>query len=225
MSRRRRRKRAQHAEKKTNWPLVIGIIALSVVIIGALFYFSFREPETISLNDYCETNPTRCVSLGEADAPATLVEVSDFGCPHCQSFHQETAPLLKSEYVDNGDLQMVFVPYALREETTPAAIAAMCANEQDAYFEFSDALFAQDLTVANSTQGFQNAAEATELDIDAFDACLADNDYATVIGQNQLAAQGAGVSGTPTFFLNDEIIRGAVPFTQFQTQIESILGG
>lgn len=225
MSRRRRRRKAQQTETKTNWALIIGIIALSVVGIGAVMYFSFQEPETISLNDYCETNPDRCVSVGEADAPATLVEVSDFGCPHCQTFHQETAPLLKSEYVDSGDLQMLFVPYALRAETTPAAIAAMCANEQDAYYEFSDAMFQQDLSIANSPEGFENAAGAAELDMDAFNACLADNEYADVISQNQLAAQAAGVTGTPTFFLNDDIIQGAVPFAQFQSRIESILGG
>lgn len=225
MAKRRRSRRAKTQEKSTNWALILGIIGVAVVGLGALLYFSQQAPatESVELSSYCEENPNRCVSMGDADASVTLVEVSDFGCSHCQNFHQNTAEPLKAEFVDSGDVRWLFVPFALSDTTLPAASAAMCAAEQDQYFEFTDAMYAAPLGESLSSEGITAAAEATGLDMEAFETCVDDRRYNEVISMNSAAASLAGVTGTPTFFLNDEIIRGNVPLNEFQRQIALLL--
>lgn len=225
MAKKRRRERRQARQaKSTNWVLIGGGIFVGVVALFGLLYLALREPESVSLTDFCANNPERCAVMGDSTAPVTLIEVSDFGCPHCRAFHQETAPLIKEQYVDSGQVRWVFFPYALRPQTVPAANAAMCANEQDKYFEFSEAMFNQESQEASLTRdGFLTAAAEIDLDEDAFATCLEDGTYNSIVGDNQTLARRVGVSGTPTFFVNDGIVRGNVPFQEFQNQFARYL--
>jgi protein-disulfide isomerase len=178
-----------------------------------------------SLAEYCTDNPDRCFTQGDTNAPVTMVEVSDFGCPHCQTFHLETASQLEESYVESGNLRWIALPYALSASTLPASIAAMCAGEQDSYFEFSHALFAIEPTEFRvSLDGLRQAAGQVDLDIDAFNTCLDAGRFTAVINQNREAAREVQVTGTPTFFVEDIKLVGAQPFTAFAQAIESIMG-
>src|SRR5512144_2259753 len=81
-------------------------------------------------------------SLGPADAPITIVEFSDFQCPFCRRFHAETYHALLDAYP--GKIRFVYrdLPLtSIHPEAFPAAVAAACANEQDAYWAYHDKLF------------------------------------------------------------------------------------
>jgi protein-disulfide isomerase len=186
-----------------------------------------REPaaqKTLSLSNYCQENSANCVRMGAVDAPVTLVEVSDFGCPHCRSFHQEKAALIKEQYVDSGQVKWIFLPYALRPETAPAANAALCAEEQGKYYEFTEALFNQSTETSLTRDGFLLAAEEIGIQTDPFTTCLEDNRYSAIVSENQQAAQSARVTGTPTFFVNDQILRGNVPLAEFESLFNQMAG-
>jgi protein-disulfide isomerase len=215
----------QSSSKSTNWFMIAGIILVGAIGIFALLYFTLRTPEAKSLAAYCTDAPQRCVALGSADAPIKLVEVGDFGCVHCQDFHQTKAEQIKANYVDTGEIQWIFVPYALSASTVPAANAAMCANEQGKYFEFANALYNNaDLAVANTRDGLIAAGEAAGVEPGAFLTCIEDGRYTDTINANQLAASAAGVTGTPTFFVNDQVIRGNVPLAEFENRFQAVLG-
>lgn len=187
---------------------------------------ALTEPaaESGSLADYCGQNADFCASMGAADAPVTLVEISDFGCSHCRNFHLQTAPLLAQTYVDTGQVRWIALPYALRTETLPAANAALCAGEQDAYFSFSEALFEQFGEPDNLTaSGFMGAAEEVGLDTAAFGQCVDEGRYSSVVQDNVAAAGRAGVAATPTFFINGQKLEGAYPFSVFQQRIEALI--
>lgn len=220
-------KRRQQQTRETNWLVVGGLIALGVLVFGGLLYLALRPGETTTvqtLAEFCESNPDNCVSRGEADAPVTMVEVSDFGCVHCTTFHRETEQDLAAQYVDTGTMRWVVLPYALSATTVPAAGAALCAGEQDRYFEFAHALFQIDPTETRLTAvGYQQAAEAVGLDMDAFQSCMDDGRNLSLVNANREAARDNGVSGTPTFFLNDESISGAQPLSAFSQMIDSLL--
>lgn len=227
MAKRRRSRRASKAESgKTNWVLILGIVGVAIIGLGALLFITQNSPadEPVVLSAYCAENPDRCVSMGNADAAVTLVEVSDFGCTHCRDFHLNTAETLKTEFVDTDQMHWLFLPFALRPETQPAAAAAMCAAEQDKYFEFAEAMFVPELGSTLSREGYTAAAETTGLDMDAFNACVDDGRFNNIVSMNSAAASQAGVEGTPTFFLNDQIIRGNLPLADFQRQITLLLG-
>jgi protein-disulfide isomerase len=160
--------------------------------------------------------------MGEVDAPVTMVEVSDFGCPHCTDFHNQTANPLKEQHVDNGDLRWVALPYSLSNATLPAATTAMCANEQGSYFEYANALFAVEPVEFRLTPaGYEQAAESVGLDVEAFNRCVADGRYISIVNANRDAARAAQVTGTPTFFLNEEKVVGAQTLSVFSQLIES----
>jgi protein-disulfide isomerase len=218
-------KKQARAQSGTNWLVVGGIVLVGVIGLFALLYLTTRETEAQPLADYCAAAPQRCVAIGDEAAPVTFVEVSDFGCPHCQDFHLEKADAIKENFVDTGDVRWVFLPYALRPETAPAAAAAMCAAEQDKYLEFANAMFAaDDLTTSLTRDGILAAGATAGLDAEAFQACVADGRYDSTIDVNQQAASAAGVSGTPTFFVNNQVIRGNVPLAEFENQFRAAAG-
>jgi protein-disulfide isomerase len=181
------------------------------------------------LQDYCEANPENCMVEGEATAPVTIVEVSDYGCGHCKNFNVDTAPILKQQYVETGIVRWITVPYALGGQTgfptAPSANAAMCSAEQDAFPPFHTALFTlQGTGTFNTMAGFVNIANSLGLDADALATCVDDGRFNANIQQNIQAATAAGINSTPSFFVNGELVRGNLPLANFQQLIEAEAG-
>ena len=221
------RRKAKQQTRETNWAVIGGLIAVGVLIFGGLLFLALRpsQAEPVqTLAEYCADNAERCIVLGEESAPVTLVEVSDFGCVHCQSFHAETATPLKEQYLDTGTIRWVVLPYALSATTAPAAASAMCANEQGRYFDYANTLFAiEPSTTRLSAAGYRQAAESVGLNIEQFISCMDDGANLDLVNRNREAARAVGVTGTPTFFLNDGELSGAQPLSVFSQTIESLL--
>lgn len=229
-------RRPRRAESKgTNWLLIGGIVVVGIVALFALLFLSLQEQnspqptevvEGQPLAEYCADNPGHCVAKGSDDAPVTIVEVSDYGCGHCKNFNVETSGLLEDLYVTPGQVKWVVMPYALGPQTAPAAAAALCAADQDRFFQYHRRLFdTQEDPDFMTAASFRKVAEDTGLDLDAFNACLQDNNNATTVQENIMAATAVGVNSTPTFFINGMMMRGNQPLTSFQQQINAIIGG
>lgn len=232
----KRTRRARRVEGKgPNWLLIGGIVLVGVVALFALLFLTLQEQdapqptavvEGLPLAEYCEENPANCVAKGADDAPVTIVEVSDYGCNHCKDFNLETAGLIEDLYVNPGQVKWVVMPYALGPQTAPAASAALCAADQDRFFEYHRLLFeAQGEPDFMSTASFQQVAEDAGLDGEAFNACLQNNDHNNTVQENVMAAAALGVNSTPTFFVNGVMMRGNQPLTSFQQQINAMIGG
>ena len=219
MAKRRKKSKKTQEKKGTNWFVIGGVGLVGVVGLFALLFLAIREPEaqqSLTLTEYCAQNDGNCVSLGADDAPVTFVEVSDFGCPHCKDFHLEKSAPIQENYVDTGIVKWVFLPYALSPATAPAANAALCSSEQNKYADFTDALFGLPTETALTRDGFLTVANEIGLDVDTFTACLEEGRYNKTVENNQQAARAVRVSGTPTFFVNDQIVSGNVPLAEFE---------
>jgi hypothetical protein len=96
-------------------------------------------------------------TLGEANAPVTIVEYFSLGCPHCRHFHEDILPKLKTEYIDTGKVRLVFRDFPLDGVSYGAALVTRCMNDL-AYFPMVDTLFAQQDTwhVENGGQSNQD---------------------------------------------------------------------
>lgn len=223
-------------ERKTNWILIGGIVGVGVIALFGLLFFNLQSSgvptpvptptRSLMLQDYCENNPENCIVEGDAAAPVTIVEVSDYGCGHCKNFNLNTSPTLKEQYVDTGIVRWITMPYALGGQTgyptAPSANAAMCAAEQDTFPAFHTALFGiQGTGTFNTTAGFVEVANDLGLDADALTACIEDGRYNSIVQQNIQNANNAGVNSTPSFFINGELVRGNVPLDNFQQLIEA----
>lgn len=232
MAKRSKKTRKTQEKRGTNWWLIGGVVFAGVVGLFALLFLAIQPPErqqtesqqTLTLAEYCSQNDGYCESIGEDSAPVTFIEVSDFGCPHCQTFHLEKSAPIQEQYVDTGLVKWVFLPYALRAATVPAANAALCAAEQGNYAGFTDALFDLPTEIGLTRDGFITAANEIDLDIDSFTTCLVDGRYNGTVAANQQAAQAAGVSGTPSFFINDQMITGNRPIEEFERIFDQIIG-
>lgn len=172
---------------------------------------------------------------GDPNAPLTIVEFSDFQCPFCNRFYQETMPLLEQNYINTGKVNLVYrdMPLGIHQNAVPAHIAAECADEQNAFWEYHDILFERmnQWNKLNPTDlDVQLKAYADELGLDSsFDACVKSSSVAQEVQKDYSQAAGYGATVTPTFFVgNDDIgyvkLSGAQPYTAFQSIIDSKLG-
>lgn len=163
-------------------------------------------------------------ALGAADAPVTIVEYSDYQCPHCASFAQDTLADVIKNYVTAGDVRYIHRDAAiLGEESQWAAQAANCAADQEHFWEYHELLFERQgerNSGAYSRDSLKQYADELGLDTEAFNECVDSNKYAQEVVQETQEAQERGVEGTPTFFVNDEVIPGNVPFEQMQEIID-----
>ncbi|MCA9923897.1 MAG: DsbA family protein [Anaerolineales bacterium] len=210
--------------RKTNWTIIYAVVAGGIVLLGVLLFLSLQSGEIVTIEKRCEDEGAMCVAKGDASAPVTIIEILDFGCTHCRDFQNETEPLIDSEYVATGDVRFVVMPYALSGSTLPATNAALCANEQGAYFDYADALFAQyDSDNYLTRDSLISTGEAVGLEMTSFAACVDDGRYNSTITDNIDIARLNRVNSTPNFFVNGVQLEGAQPFSVFQQQIESNL--
>jgi protein-disulfide isomerase len=162
-------------------------------------------------------------SHGPEDAPITIVEFSDFQCPFCRRFHDETYQALLDAYP--GQIRFVYrnLPLtSIHPAAMPAAVASLCANDQGKYWEFHDKLFSSE-TLDEPT--YIQYATDLELDVDTFTACLSDGSHDEFIQQDMDFAINLGIQSTPTFFVNGLAIVGAQPLTNFTRLIDQDLAG
>lgn len=162
-------------------------------------------------------------SLGPADAPITIVEFSDFECPFCRSFQQNTYQPLMNAYP--GKIRFVYrnLPLTtIHPDAFGAAVAARCANEQNAFWPYHDKLFSSDQL--GQAVYIQYATELG-LDVNAFQACLASDRNNKFIQDDSDFAANLGVNSTPTFFINGLAVIGAQPLEVFKQVIDKELAG
>jgi protein-disulfide isomerase len=162
-------------------------------------------------------------SLGPTDAPITIVEFSDFQCPYCRKFHEDTYQALLDAYP--GKIRFVYrnLPLtSIHPEAFPAAQASLCANDQNAFWAYHEKLFSSaDLGQAVYVQ----YATDLGLDVTKFQSCLTGGTHDSDINNDSNYALSIGVGSTPTFFVNGYRIEGAYPLDYFKQIIDQELAG
>ena len=169
-------------------------------------------------------------SLGREDAPIALVEFIDFECGFCKQAQQTVMPELRAKYVQTGKLRLVVRQLAMsfHSQAEAAARAALCAQQQQKFWEMHDKLFALSPAL---TGNLLSAAEELNLRIDSFRACLETNSFAAEIKRDATEAMATGINGTPTFILGKisgdkvtgEMIVGAQSIGFFEAKIQNWL--
>ncbi|MBT3298226.1 DsbA family protein [archaeon] len=159
---------------------------------------------------------------GDADAPVTIIEFSDFECPYCAR-GWTTMKEIETNYVETGQVKIEFrhLPLSFHANAEGAALASLCAGEQGMFWEYHDGLFENQNLLSSSY--LDTLAEELDLDIDEFDECLDSREYIDWINSDKGMASSKGITGTPAFLVNGELIKGAQPYSTFETAIEAAL--
>jgi protein-disulfide isomerase len=162
-------------------------------------------------------------SLGPDNAKITVVEFSDFQCPYCRRFYTDTFQALLDAYP--GQLRFVYrnLPLtSIHPNAMPAAIASMCANDQNAYWDYYTKLFTND--ALDEATYIQHATDLG-LNVETFKACLSSGKHDEFIQKDMDFSLNLGVQSTPTFFVNGLAIVGAQPLSNFKQLIDKELAG
>jgi protein-disulfide isomerase len=155
---------------------------------------------------------------GPSGAKVTVIEYSDYQCPYCRAAHKvmkELSSEIEFRWVMRHYPIPEIHPLAIR-----AAVAAECANLQGKFWEYSDGLFAPDPPFTDSR--LKDTARTTGLNLERFNACLAHEQFTSVIDPNRSEWLRTRIDGTPTFYINNRRLIGSLPREEMKKLIQSL---
>jgi protein-disulfide isomerase len=166
---------------------------------------------------------------GSPDAKVWLLMVSDFQCPYCKMWHDQSYEALRKEYVDGGKVRMAYMNFPLDQhvQAMPAAEAAMCASAQGKFWPYHTALFtSQDSWGKSGDQSaaFEALAKDVGADVARFRSCTQSHVMRAMIVADRDRMASRGVQSTPSFFIGNQTLAGALPTDQFRRAINEALG-
>jgi len=165
---------------------------------------------------------------GSPNAPITVLEASDFQCPYCRVFWEETLPLLQKEYIDTGKMKLVFLNLPLvsiHPNAAAAAEFAMCAAAQNRFWPVHDLLYQyqdQWAPLADPSAYFSGLAETAELDRAKLQQCLQGGEMRTLIQTEAERNFQAGIRSTPSFVIDGRLLEGAQRIGVWRPILDSI---
>lgn len=187
--------------------------------------------------------------MGKKDAKVTVVEFADYQCPFCGALSGLNTTMVSQmqtrdktwqpfgtnfikDYVNTGKAKFIYKDFAFLDdgsdtgESHLAAQAALCAGEQNKYWEFHDYLYSHqsgENQGAFSKDKLKGFAVSLGLATSKFNSCLDSAKYAKTVNDNTSYGRTLGVSGTPAVFINGQFINGAQSYSAFKSLIESEL--
>jgi protein-disulfide isomerase len=218
--------------KKIKW--IISILAIAAIVTLIFFLLpSGSQVQKLSIGN----SPV----LGEENAPVTIYEFSDFSCPYCEAAEGANAyyvnalkskfpgweapvPLIKENYVQTGKVKSAFKYYPGHGAAGAAHAVALGLKEQsnDLFWKFAEKAFAMpdDLNDINKMIDLAKTIGANETLLSKY---ISAKKYQAQMDEDIAMGQANGVQGTPTFFINGQVVEGAQLFSVFQEIIENDL--
>ena len=229
--RQERRQRMQRQQQRQR------LITIGLIVLGAgLIVLAVVAPQLRGVGEIVTVTPASLpnadgLSLGDANAPVTIDVFEDFQCPACKYFTESIQPLVIENLVATGKARYVFHNYpfidnqSVSKESDQAANAAMCANEQDKFWDMQSILYAnwngENIGTFNDRR-LQALAEAIGLDMDAFNNCFDANKYEAEIQADFDLGEQMGVSGTPTVFVNGQRVGAPSSVASYQEIADAV---
>lgn len=188
----------------------------------------------VSGSQKVELKPTDMVE-GNANAPVTIIEFASMTCPHCAAFQKDVIPLLKKDYIDKGNVKLVFREYPLDGAARLASAVARCLPG-DQYFSFIDLLFKNQvnwikdfngngqLEKEDVLEGLTQMGRIAGLSADKVKACGDDPKNLALVDANWMEGQTKyNVNSTPTFIINGTSHSGEIPYPELQKILDPLI--
>ncbi|MDI9642346.1 MAG: DsbA family protein [Archaeoglobaceae archaeon] len=193
-------------------------------------YYLSADGKKIALEEYFMSLEREEINVSEDDDPwigaekpkVTIIEFSDYACPYCARFALEVEKKIIENY--GSVVKLVFRDLPVHGEISiKAAMAANCAMEQGKFWEYHYLLFERQNEWYSNESLFYNYAEELGLNVTHFRDCLDSEKYRSEVEKDAMDAQSYGVTGTPTFFINGEMVVGYKSYENFAKLIEEKL--
>ncbi len=214
---------------------MIGATIIGVLIVVVVAANQLGGRVTGTLDDPGINYPAALLdgrTIGSADAPVTLEVWEDYQCPVCAKHTLDVEPLIVDLYVRNGDLRIVKKDLAFLgrggpdDESVLAASGAVCANQQDKYWDYS--LWVYSNQDGENAGGFRRErlkaiAEAAGVDVTNWDTCIDAAETLAEVTASTAEGVGMGINSTPTMIIGGQTIPGLQTVEQLSTLIEAEL--
>lgn len=190
-------------------------VLAGVLVLAAVSFFVFIEGSgSGNVVQISGSGPL----LGQNDAPVTIVVFGDYQCKYTKQFFDEVYPQLKESYIDTGKANLVYRQYPVHGGTWDAANAALCAHDQGKFWSYNSIILnREDEWSQEGNASFNKYANELNLDEKIFLNCFEQNTHRVQIENDRSEGKELDVSGTPTFFINGIVIKGHVPFEEFES--------
>lgn len=199
--------------------MMIVSAAVAVLGLGAWFVTSpgpsvapadpFGAANAQEQNAEIDTSVIEDMSLGNPDAPVTVIEYASFTCPHCAAFHAGPYKELKADYIDTGKINFIYREVYFDRYGLWASMIARCAGSPEKFFGMTDLIYAGQSEWAQAgepaviVEELRKIGRLAGLEDATMEACLQDADKArTLVAWYQEKAGADGVDSTPTFVIN-----------------------
>lgn len=220
--------------------LQIGLIVVILIVIGAAFgiwkWTSAPSDQGVNLATV-STNPQDVkihaddMTMGNKNAPVTLIEYAAPSCPHCARFDEDVFPLLKKNFIDTGKVYYVFRVFPIMPADAAVEAVARACFPADKYFKFIDLMFRNqdkwdpENGITDVRGGLLKVTRIAGLSPAEVDACMSDKQAQKRINEvSQEAVKKFDLHGTPAFIINGELWRaGGVSWSELQEKLNTTL--
>ena len=166
--------------------------------------------------------------LGAPGAKVWILMASDFQCPYCKMWHDQSFAALRKEYVETGKVRMAFMNFPLDQhvQAMPAAEAAMCASAQGKFWPYHTALFESQSDweqPGDQSAKFEALATKVGVDLPRYRSCVQSHVMRALIAADRDRMATHGVQSTPSFFIGTQALAGALPTDEFRKAIDAAL--
>jgi protein-disulfide isomerase len=192
---------------------------------------NFTPPPVITITPTTYHTKVDGVHLGDPNASVKVDLFADFRCSACRFYAQNVEPMVIQNYVETGKVYYSFHNYIIVDgyDNTDASVrsanAALCASEQNRFWDYHATLFANQVT--EDAYLFTDVrllamAENLNLDMTAFNQCYQAKKYASVVQQDIAQGQSLKINGTPSVFVDGVFVSN---FQQTAQAIDTALAG
>ncbi len=208
---------------------VVAAVIIGLVVVAGIYFFILVRQNVKNFNGNSNAVTATNANVDVPDAPfigsptasVVIVEFSDFQCPYCKEAFSVVREL--TNYYGNR-IKFEYRNFPITEShpnAQKAAEAGLCAHAQDKFWAMHDKMFINqsDLSVLS----LKNYAKEINLDTDKFNTCLDQGTYSVKVQKDFEDGLNAGVTGTPTFFINGRIFPGVISFADMQSAIDRLL--
>ena len=209
--------------------LASSTFALATALAGGGFELFLRGHEALAQSvadaDLMQPGPLGDVALGSDKAPVTIIEYASMTCPHCAHFAMNTFPELKEKYIDTGKVRYILREFPFDPVAAGAFMLARCAGN-DKYYAVVDLLFRTQQTwaVEHPIEPLTATLKQAGFTEDSIKQCLANQKVLDGIEWvRNRATEKFKVDSTPTFFINGQMVKGAVSFDDMKKIIDPLL--
>lgn len=205
------------------------LVVVALVVIGGVWFLGrSKAPAGTASGGIQNPDPLLQARIvyGAPDAPVTVVDFSNYRCPHCRNHALNALPKIFARYVDSGKVRYVFraLPFSGQTDVFDMSVASACVYEQDPerFVAYHELLFrAVDDWAGKTGEALigraLDYARQLSLDTGRLKACIEEGKTREEVAFDQKLAASLGVDGTPTFFINGKKYVGFMPFEKWQT--------